>query len=123
MNARPLTITIGLVLDRAVLGVAAPLAVAFLLVVPAVHGQTAMETLERPDGRRVEGRIAGDVRSGFRFVPRGANAAIALEPGSIIHHGGSGPDSLASPPPFHVLVGEAARLSGSLRELTKTTIR
>src|SRR5262249_55228418 len=77
------------------------------------------------DGRRVEGQVVGDARSGFRFVPRGASAgaAVALEPGSIIHHRGSSLDALAGSPPFHVLVGETARLSGALRELTRTTMR
>src|SRR5262249_24084929 len=50
-------------------------------------------------------------------------APLALEPGWVILQGGPGPDRLASPPPFHVLVGEAARLSGWLRELTDATVR
>ena len=34
------------------------------------------------------------------------------EPGSVVHFNGSGPDSLASPPPFRVLVGEVAATLG-----------
>jgi hypothetical protein len=121
MNARQ--ITMGRAIFQAVFGRAAPLVAFVLLGALPAQGQTGAETLERPDGRRVEGRIEGDARAGFRFVPRGAGAPWALERGCVVHHHGSAPDSLASPPPFHVLVGEAARLSGSLRELTKTTVR
>jgi hypothetical protein len=86
-------------------------------------GEAGVEELERPDGRRVEGGIVGDVRAGFRFVPRGASTAIPLERGSMVHFNGSGPDSLASLPPFHVLVGESLRLSGSLVELSDSVVR
>ncbi len=113
-------------IPRAVLSLAAPLAAVFLLAARA-DGQSGGESLERPDGQRVEGRIEGNATAGFRFIPRvagsGAGTAIALEPGSIIHHEGSAADALSSAPPFHVLVGESARLSGTLRELTRDSVR
>ncbi len=111
---------------RPVRDLAGPLLSAFLLLSARSDGQTVKETLERPDGRRLAGRVEGDATSGFRFVPKGegaGGAAVALEPGSIIHSEGSVVDPLASPPPFHVLVGMAARLSGSLRELTRDSVR
>ncbi|HZW33179.1 MAG TPA: hypothetical protein VFF52_20855, partial [Isosphaeraceae bacterium] len=107
---------------RAAVGLAASIA-ALVLPAPQARGQAAPESLERPDGRRVEGHMEGDARSGFRFVPRDGGAPLALEPGCVVHQGGPGPDLLASPPPFHVLVGEAARLSGWLRGLTGATVR
>ena len=67
MNAHLLTI--GQALLRAALGLAAPMAT-LLLLAPQVRGQAGSESLERPDGRRVEGRMEGDARSGFRFVTR-----------------------------------------------------
>ena len=118
----PQFLAIGRAILRMAFGLAAPLP-ALLLPAPQARGQAAPETLERPDGRKVEGRLEGDARSGFRFVPRDGGAPLALEPGCVVHQGGPGPNILASPPPFHVLVGEAARLSGSLRGWTGATVR
>jgi hypothetical protein len=108
---------------RAVLGFAGLGVALGFLGVSAARGQSAFETLHHPDGQRVEGQIAGDARSGFRFVSHVGSSALNLEPGSIVHHGGSGPSLAASLPPFHFLVGTAARLSGSLRELTAASVR
>jgi hypothetical protein len=106
---------------------AAPLLAACLLLPDDSPGRTAKETLKRPDGRPIAGRLEGDASAGFRFVPRGegaeGGATAALEPGSIITFEGAGRDPLDSPPPFRVLVGETARLSGSLRELTPERVR
>jgi hypothetical protein len=126
MNAH--ATTLDRAITRAVLSLAAPLvAVAAFLLSARAYAQAGTESLERPDGPRVEGRIEGDATAGFRFIPRGAGsgpgAAIVLEPGSIISHEGSAADALSSAPPFHVLVGEAARLSGTLRELTRDSVR
>src|SRR5689334_13484562 len=115
---KPHLLTIGRAFLRAGFGLAV-----LLLHAPQAPGQAAWESLERPDGRKVEGRLEGAARSGFRFVPRDGSTPVALEPGCVVHQGGPGPDLLASPPPFHVLVGEAARLSGSLRALTGATVR
>src|SRR5262245_33879553 len=119
---KPHFLTIGRAILRAGLGLAVPLA-ALLLQAPQAAGQAAWESLERPDGRKVEGRLEGAARSGFRCVPRAGGPAVAREPGCVVHQGEPGPDLLASPPPFHVLVGEAARLSGALRALTGATVR
>ncbi|MGP0062952.1 MAG: hypothetical protein ACLQGP_05025 [Isosphaeraceae bacterium] len=114
-------------ITRAILaGLAATLSVAILLSTRA-HGQAGGESLERPDGRRVEGRIEGSATAGFQFIPKvqggDVGGAIALEPGSIIQHEGSAADTLAGAPPFHILVGETAQLSGTLRELTRDSLR
>ncbi len=115
---------------RATPGLATALA-ACLLLPACAHGQAGVEELDRPDGQRIAGRIEGDVRSGFRFAPRGGGPPIALEPGAVIRREGQGqgpgpgalPAAPAGLPPFHLLVGEAARLSGSLRTLTGSEVR
>jgi hypothetical protein len=48
---------------------------------------------------------------------------LAVEAGSVVHFSGAGPNALASPPPFRVLIGEALRLSGWLRGVSPTAIR
>jgi len=105
--------------------VAATAACAVILAVPAnrVRAQSRVESLERPGGLRVQGRLTGNARTGFGFIPSDAASTRALEPGSVVHFNGSGPDALANTPPFRVLVGDALRLSGSLRGITRTTIR
>ncbi len=110
---------------RVILGLAAHLAALSVLPSRSAHGQSGGDSLELPNGTRVEGRIEGDAASGFRLVPagEGSAAAIALEPGAIIHHDGAAANTLASLSPFHVLLGEAARLSGTLRDLTKDSVR
>src|SRR5262249_2273222 len=52
-------ITIPLAASPMRLGRGAPLAVFLLLVACQVPGRAREETLERPDGRRIEGRIGG----------------------------------------------------------------
>src|SRR5262249_31725323 len=88
----------------------------------SVRGDSRVESLDRPGGQSVEGRIEGDARAGFRFAPRDPAVPLPLEPGSVVHFRGAGPDALASPPPFHVLVGEALRVSGSLRGASQTAV-
>ena len=84
----------------------------------SAFSQTRVESLERPDGKRLTGRLAGDRRTGFGFISSESSAPIALEIGSTIHFNGSGPTSLISVPPFRVLIGESLRLTGSLRSIT-----
>ena len=111
-------------ISRGILAVAAPLAGMLAVAVPGVRGQTSGESLERPAGPRVVGRIQGDARTGFRFITASdAAATLVLEPGSVVHFPGLVPDSLASPPPFRVLVGEALRLSGTLQSVSPTSVR
>jgi hypothetical protein len=105
--------------------IAAIAASVVVLAVPAdrVLGQSSVESLERPGGERTQGRLTGDARSGFGFIPSGASSPRSLEPGCVVHFNGSGPDSLTNTPPFRVLIGETLRLSGSLRGITRTTVR
>ncbi len=91
--------------------------------IPGVLAQRRLETIEGPGGQRVEGRLAGDARSGFGFVPTNGSSTLPLEPGSVIHFDGSSPDFLASPAPFRVLAGEALRLSGLVKEIGPAAIR
>ena len=70
------------------------------------------------------GAAGGGRSQRLRLHPIGCiGGARILEPGSVVHFNGSGPDSLANVPPFRVLVGEALRLSGSLRGISPTTVR
>jgi len=93
------------------------------IAVPAVRGQTSGETLERLSGPRVEGRIRGDSRTGFHFTPADHPAGtLPLEAGCVVHFQGLVADSLASPPPFRILVGEALRLSGTLQSVSPTSV-
>src|SRR5262249_35115246 len=90
------------------------------------RGQSGVEELDRPDGRQVAGRVEGDARSGFRFAPRDGGPPIALEPGLAIRRGrppGADGPATTGPPPFHLLAGEAARLSGLIRSVTETEVR
>ncbi len=105
---------------------------ALLLAITRAHAQAQpdAEALDRPGGESIPGRIAGDARSGFRFIPSGGGAPIALEPGATIHRAGatrpaSPPASpaTASAPPFHLLIGEAGRFSGSFRSLDGSRAR
>jgi hypothetical protein len=102
---------------------AAALSVVLTAAISPARGQGRVETLERPDNTRLEGRLLGDAAAGFRFMPRDASKPVIPEAGSAIQLGGSGPDSLASPPPFRVLVGESLRLSGVLRGISQESVR
>ena len=82
-----------------------------------------VETIERPGGARLTGRLAGDLASGFSFTPAQAVAPFPVEPGSTIELSGPGPNSLERPPAFRVLIGESLRLSGSLRGISPTAVR
>jgi hypothetical protein len=108
---------------RAVLTVAA--AGILLIAFPAgrARAQTLVESLERPDGQRLTGRLAGDRRTGFGFISSQSPTPLALEIGSTVHFSGSGPNSLISAPPFRVLIGESLRLTGSLRSITEKGVR
>lgn len=113
---------IGRVVSRAV-----AVLVALLLPTARVHAQdqAASESLERPGGESIPGRIAGDARSGFRFIPARGGAPIMLEAGATIRRDdpsrpatpSSSAPLTAGPPPFYLLSGEAGRFSGLLRSL------
>jgi hypothetical protein len=101
----------------------AQLAVLLAIVSPAVRGQVIHESLERTDGTRVDGRIRGDAKTGFRFHSVDASAPLVLDPGSVIHFPGSVANPLAGPPPFRILIGEALRLSGTIQSVSSTSVR
>ncbi len=122
-NMKTLSVKLWRRSSYAVVSPAARLAMLLVVAVPAARGQENGESLERPGGPRVEGRIQGDGRTGFRFTPRSAAAPLALETGSVVHFPGLVPDSLASPPPFRFLVGEALRLSGKVQSVGPTAVR
>ena len=108
-------------IDRAAICLAVAMG-ALVLLATWARARADGEELDRPDGRKTPGRIAGDARSGFRFAPADGGASIALEPGMTIRGAARGPETAADPPaptpaippPFHLLVGESARLSGAL---------
>ncbi len=87
------------------------------------HAQPKPETLETPAGQRVAGRLVGDPGGGCVFQPADANAAVRLEPGTVVYFSDAGPNPLASPPPFRVLVGEVMRLSGMVRGVTANSVQ
>jgi hypothetical protein len=91
--------------------------------VPGVLAQPRLETIERPGGQRVQGRLVGDARGGFSFIPASGSAPLLLEPGSVIHFDGTSPDVLASPAPIRVLAGEALRLSGAVKGISPSSLR
>ncbi len=99
---------------------AVALAVALFAVAGAARGQSTTEELVRPDGRKVAGRIEGNARVGFRFAPADGSAPIRIEPGTTIRREAptsATPPTTAGWPPFHLLAGEAARLSGTIRSV------
>jgi hypothetical protein len=102
---------------------AAVLAVAWAGIPPSAWARAPIESLEYPDGRRVQGHFAGSLASGFSFIPADGSPPLTLESGSIVHFDGPGPDAVNSPPLFRVLSGDALRLSGSLRSISPTAVR
>ncbi len=95
----------------------------------AVQAQTtprsapALETLVRPDGQRVAGRLKGDVLKGFSFVPAASASPLDLEPGSLVIFDGPESDPTAAYPPFRVELGLGQRLSGRLAMVDERFVR
>src|SRR3954462_5897895 len=81
------------------------------------------ETLVRPDGQRVAGRLRGDAATGFVFVPDGSKATLPLEPGSLLVFNGSGPAPTAGFFPFRVEMGLGQRISGRLGAVDPLAVR
>jgi hypothetical protein len=96
---------------------------ALVAVSARAGGQARAETLRLPDGHRLQGRLAGDAKSGFGFTPAQSTMPQALEAGSIIEFDTPGPNALESPPAFRVLIGGSLRLSGSLRSIDRDRVR
>ncbi len=89
----------------------------------AASAELPIDELERSDAPRLPGHLTGSLASGFSFVPSDGSPPPPLELGSIIHCNGPGPDAVTSPPLFRVVSGEALRISGSLRSITKAEVR
>ncbi len=103
--------------------VVAVLSGAWASIPDARAGDGPIESLERPGGARLQGRLAGTLASGFSFITADGSPPLALQVGSIVHGGGTSRDSVAGPPLFRVLAGPALRLSGTLRSISPTAVR
>src|SRR5262249_29978360 len=100
----------------------AALAVALGPCQPDARGQARFETLSRVGGQHVDGGLAANAEAGLEFIPRDTAKPLFLDPGSVVEFNGAGPDSLTTPPPFRVLIGQSLRLSGVLREITPSSV-
>jgi hypothetical protein len=81
------------------------------------------EALMQADGRRVNGRLVGDAKTGFRFAPQNGRPAIGLEAGSVVAFPVVEAASTAGPASFQVVMGGGQRLAGRLTEVTAKRIR
>lgn len=80
------------------------------------------ETLRRPDGKRVDGRLSSSKQGPFAFE-NDDGGSIPFVPGLIVDfHRRISPEAGATPP-FRLFLSESERISGRLREATKTDIR
>jgi hypothetical protein len=105
-----------------IVATAALFAVALTSFPPPAAGQAAVQSLERPGGERIQGKLTGNVVQGFSFVPADGAAPLALDGESVVHFDGHGLDSRVAAPLFRVLVGETLRLSGSLRSINRADV-
>ena len=80
------------------------------------------EVLERPDGRRLSGKMSDDPQTGFRFKAVGAAEPIRLEPGSVVAFEGPGPEPTTAYPPFRLEMGLGQRISGRLGSVDETEV-
>jgi hypothetical protein len=83
----------------------------------------ARESIEMADGRRVEGRLEGDSRAGFRFIPAGGGRAVSLETLNRVAFSGKGPDPSSGSVPFTARLGFGGRISGRLAVVTPDAVR
>lgn len=83
-----------------------------------------VEVAERPDGRRLTGRLSGDPSNGFRFEPDGGGAPIALqELARLVFEGPATEPGAKVDAPFQVELGRDQRISGRLGAVDEATIR
>ena len=100
-------------------------AAAALLGVGAARAADAprpVESIARPDGAVVAGRVAGDARVGFRFEPADGSPTVPLEAAGVVTADGPAADAAGSPP-FRVDLGLGQRVSGRLARVDERTIR
>jgi hypothetical protein len=108
---------------RVPLWLAAACASAALLVGPAFMTPARGDSLARPEGQALAGKLVGDARSGAVFQPQGSGQAIPLEAGAVVSFDGSGPGPSAAVPPFRLDLGLGQRLSGRLGAVGDATVR
>ncbi|WP_435015738.1 hypothetical protein TA3x_003289 [Tundrisphaera sp. TA3] len=82
-----------------------------------------IETLARPGGESLTGRLIGEARSGFRFRPDGGAAPIPLRPGSVISFDGPAADAVSGTPPMRVVLGLDQQVSGRLGSVDAASVR
>ncbi|MDR3636261.1 MAG: hypothetical protein P4L84_20835 [Isosphaeraceae bacterium] len=89
----------------------------------AASGLTARgETLTRPDGERIAGRLVIDgSRIGFR--PENGAKAVGLEPGSVVTFQPSFRDVAPGRPPFRLELGTDQQISGRLGAIDRDAAR
>ena len=82
-----------------------------------------LESIARPDGPAIYGRVVGDPRGGFRFVPAGGEPAVPLEKAGVVTFDGPGADASLGYPPMRVLLGLDQQVSGRLGSVDAASIR
>ncbi len=103
---------------KSVLSLVVTLAVSYV-VLPC---RSFAESLTRPDGQQISGRLtteSGDIR----FVPEKGSAAVPLERGSVVTFSPATPSALAGVPSFRLELGHGQYVSGRLGLLDQTSVR
>jgi hypothetical protein len=92
-------------------------------VAPPPLAPSGLDTLVRPDGQRVAGKLRGDAARGFAFVPAQGGQLLPLEPSAQVVFDGPEPDPAAGFPAFRVELGLGQRISGRLGPLDDRAVR
>jgi hypothetical protein len=82
-----------------------------------------LETLSRPEGGPLHGRLVTDAGSEIRFLSDSDGKPLPLSRGFVVEFPASGPESPSGPRPFQVLLGGGQRISGRLAEINRNEIR
>jgi hypothetical protein len=82
-----------------------------------------LESIARPDGPTVYGRVVGDAQGGFRFAPMGGEPAVPLEKAGVVTFDGPGADASLGYPPMRVLLGLEQQISGRLGSVDDVSVR
>src|SRR5690348_5990975 len=86
------------------------------------YAQEPRELIQAADGREAAGKVESASAGRFQFVPADGSPPLPLEDVRHVDFAGAEMDLRATTPPFHVLLGEDGRISGSLRSITPETI-
>jgi hypothetical protein len=81
------------------------------------------ETLVRPDGQHVAGKLRRDASRGFVFVPVPPGQPLGLEAGAVVVFDGPELDPADGYPPFRVELGLGQRVSGRLGAVDDKLVR